>query len=199
MIKKDKNNPSKRFLSGQVLWMIHNRLTRRKCEYHRKHVSKPENGSEKFTLKISLPQESIHSLKPSQLQTTQEEQFISYPLKDCHKLRLPAAAWGKNVPLSLTKKTDQISGTSLVVQWLRIQYRRHGFDSWLGTKIPQTTEQLIPRATTRAWAALQQKMLHDATQILCAATKTQQSQINKCLKIDQIPSCPSPFKDFAIR
>ena len=140
MIKKDKNNPSKRFLSGQVLWMIHNRLTRSKCEYHREHVSKPENGSEKFTLKISLPQESINSLKPSQLQTTREEQFISYPLKDCHK---------KNVLPSLTKKTDRIPGTSLVVQWLRIQYRGHGFDSWLGTKIPQTTEQLIPRATTR--------------------------------------------------
>ena len=138
MIKKDKNNP-KRFLSSQVLWMIHNRMTRSKCEYHRKHVSKPENGSEKL-LKISLPQESINSFKPSQLQTTWEEQFISYPLKCCHKLRRPAAAWEKNVPPSLTKKTGQIPGTSLVVQRLRIQYRGHGFDSCLGTKIPQTTD-----------------------------------------------------------
>ena len=138
------------------------------------------------TLKISPPQESVNSLEPSQLQTTREEQLISYPLKDCHKLRLPADAWErKNVPPSLTKKTDQIPGTSLVAQWLRIQYggqyKGHGFESWLGTEIPQVTVQPIPMPTARVWA-LQRKILHDATQILCAATKTQWSQINKHLK-----------------
>ena len=40
-----------------------------------------------------------------------------------------------------------------------------------GTKIPHAGEQISPHATTRGHA-LQQKILHDAMKILCAATKT---------------------------
>ena len=55
-----------------------------------------------------------------------------------------------------------------------------------GTRIPHATEQQSPQVTTTEpthhnWrlCAVQEKVPHDALKILCAATKTLCSQINK--------------------
>lgn len=50
------------------------------------------------------------------------------------------------------KKFSIVGGASLLVQWVRrarLAMAGHGFNPWLGTKIPHAVEQQGPRATTR--------------------------------------------------
>jgi len=75
--------------------------------------------------------------------------------------------------------------TSLVVQWLESTFQclKHGFDPWLGTKIPHAVGQPRPWAApaepshSRACAPQQEKYAHrNQRKSPCAAIKTQHGQ-----------------------
>ena len=87
--------------------------------------------------------------------------------------------WDKVDPDPVPIKGGQ-TGTSLVVQWLRICLLMQGDTGsipGLGTNSPHVTEQLSPHTTTRVQEP-QRKTPHDSVKISRATAKIQDSQIN---------------------
>ena len=131
----------------------------------------------------SKKKKKMYTNKSFQLDTKKMKRSHKFPvkcIKDSFLFGLSLLSTWRRVKLHTGIFQNRYPGTSLVVQWLRIQLAMQGKWVWSlnqGTKIPYTAEQQSPPTTTIESACSgvhvsQQKILH-------AATKTCYSQISK--------------------